>query len=139
MAGEAADGGLDHFLGRRFARHEDVVQSDEAEDFLDARAHIAHVEGAARVVGGALKRNESGDAGGVNALNAAQVEDDVMLAHERRELGYESLIGSAHQFGHVVRGRDNDFIGVIEWGAHNPLRFLPCAPTAGCRIAPHFW
>ena len=52
----------------------------------------------------AIKRDERGETGGIDALDVLEIECNVLPAHQRLEALKQQLFVAAHQFGHFQNG-----------------------------------
>lgn len=78
-------------------REEDGIQSDEREDGCDAGSRVNHGELVAAVNGLAVKGDEGGDSGGINALDVVQIEGDIVASEDGSNALEEALLLTANQ------------------------------------------
>lgn len=98
-------------------RKQDAIQADEGEHFSHVGADAGDDEAVARTLGGAVKCDEGGNAGGVHTVNVSEVKHNALLPHERRKALDKGELLSPNQLIEVVGG-DAQGSGGIESGVH---------------------
>ena len=82
---------------------EDAFQTDQGENLRYARRGIGDGEAVTRVVGVGIECEQSGNAGGVNPADGAQVESDVLVLKQGGDARDERLLLAADLCGQVSR------------------------------------
>lgn len=88
----------------RVAGEQGSVESDEAEDLPHVQRWVGDGKAATRLAGIAVKRDERGEAGGIDTLDGLEVERDIVADHQGLNARKELLFVVAHELSELREG-----------------------------------
>jgi hypothetical protein len=83
----------------RIVGYKNVVEVNQRQHLIHARRHVLDREGMTVGARGGIERNEGGNAGRIDAVNAVQIEDHVLFAQQGGQALDEAIILTADEFG----------------------------------------
>jgi hypothetical protein len=123
-------------LGFRL-RDENAIEADKLQNLKHVAAGTRDGKAVACFACIAIKRDEGGKSGGVNAFDGAKIENDALAAHNGLEARDELMLLALYQLGRFA-GDDGRRIG-LKYSVHKNLltENHSCASRYGQPAGPH--